>query len=272
MRYGAMNSPINPILPEIDELAALGFDYLELTMDAPQAHHLILREQHTAIGQRLRHHGMGLVCHMPTFVYTADLTPAIRQASLKEVIYSLETAAELGAEKVVLHPSIISGLGFLVKETAVAHALESLETILRRAEQLGQCICFENMFPRLDYMVKPQEFTTLFETYRNLKLTLDIAHAFIGVKTAARILEFIQKFPERLYHIHISDNKGQRDDHLAVGQGFIPFPEIVHALENQGYNGTITLEIFSEDRRELTASRHRIKALFHGDRSGRRII
>jgi len=39
MRYGAMNFPVKPVLNELKEIAARGFDYLELTMDPPQAHY-----------------------------------------------------------------------------------------------------------------------------------------------------------------------------------------------------------------------------------------
>ena len=32
MLYGAMNFPVSPVIQELETLAALGFDYLELTM------------------------------------------------------------------------------------------------------------------------------------------------------------------------------------------------------------------------------------------------
>jgi len=261
MQYGAMNHPVKPLPAEIAEIGELGFDYLELTMDAPQAHYAQVRQQRNTIRQALRRHGLDLVCHLPTFVYTADLTPSIRQASLDEVLRSLETAADLSARKIVLHPSIISGLGSLVKKTAVAHALESLDRILRRAAELGQCICLENMFPRLDYMVEPDEFAPLFAAYEELKFTLDVGHAFIGVHTPARILAFMHRFADRLQHIHISDNHGRRDDHLPVGRGDIPYADLIRALQDRNYDGTMTLEIFTDDRRDLVASREIIEGL-----------
>jgi hypothetical protein len=39
MLYGAMNFPIRPILEELEAISGLGFDYLELAMDPPQAHY-----------------------------------------------------------------------------------------------------------------------------------------------------------------------------------------------------------------------------------------
>ena len=110
MRYGAMNFPIRPVLEEIHAIGSLGFDYLELAMDAPEAHYAGLREQRAAIRQTLDHYGMDLICHLPTFIHTADLTPSIRQASREELLNSLAVARELGARKVVLHPSFVGGL------------------------------------------------------------------------------------------------------------------------------------------------------------------
>jgi sugar phosphate isomerase/epimerase len=43
MLYGAMNFPVRPVLQELESIAELGFDYLELTMDPPQAHHATIR-------------------------------------------------------------------------------------------------------------------------------------------------------------------------------------------------------------------------------------
>ena len=40
----------------------------------------------------------------PTFVWTSDLYESLRKASLQENFEVLEAVAELGIEKVVLHP------------------------------------------------------------------------------------------------------------------------------------------------------------------------
>ena len=37
MKFGAMNLPIKPVVDEINALGKLGFDYIELTLDAPEA-------------------------------------------------------------------------------------------------------------------------------------------------------------------------------------------------------------------------------------------
>ena len=86
MLYGAMNFPIKPILEEIEDIAAWGFDYLELAMDPPNAHFSIIRDKRAQILSALDTHSMRLVCHLPTFVSIADLTESIRKASLNEML------------------------------------------------------------------------------------------------------------------------------------------------------------------------------------------
>jgi sugar phosphate isomerase/epimerase len=118
MLYGAMNSPLAPLLKEVEQIGVLGFDYLELTMDPPYAHHAAIGQQKEALLGTLERFGMALVCHLPTFVSTADLTKSLREASIQETILSLRTASELEPLKVVLHPSVIQGLGAMMKDQA----------------------------------------------------------------------------------------------------------------------------------------------------------
>lgn len=262
MRYGAMNFPVRPLLEELESLAALGFDFLELAMDPPAAHHATIRFQKDDLLAALARHGMRLVCHLPTFVSLADLTDGIRQASLAEVLAALETAAALGAEKIVAHPAAISGMGALVPEVARRHALESLAIIDARAAELGVCLCLENMFPRARFGVEADEFRDILGRFPALKLTLDTGHAHIGCPGGRRIMEFVESFAERIGHIHVSDNLGQEDNHLPIGAGTIPFPKIIASLKRSGYNGTVTFEVFTPDREYLWLSRRKFDQLW----------
>jgi sugar phosphate isomerase/epimerase len=262
MLYGAMNFPIWPVLQELEAFSELGFDYVELTMDPPQAHYKVIRDQTTELLNTLDRLDLGLVCHLPTFISTADLTDSIREASLNEVLESLEVAAILQPLKVVLHPSYITGLSLVVPGQAKQYAMRSLETIVRRAHQLGLCICIENMFPQSHSLVKPEDFVEILERFPSLNLTLDTGHAHIGETGEKRSLEFIKRFPKRIGHLHVNDNFGKEDNHLPVGAGTVDFSKIVTALREIGYNDTVTLEVFSNDRDYLKISREKIAALF----------
>jgi sugar phosphate isomerase/epimerase len=264
MQFGAMNFPITPVLDEIDIVARLGFDYLELAMDPPMAHHSILSASRTSILSALKADGLGLICHLPTFVSTADLTESLRQASVTEMRRSLDVAVDLGAMKVVLHPSRVAGMGAFVMDEVKSHAFAFLEQIATDAQSLDVTICVENMFPRHRLGVEPEDFEEIFTSFPSLQLTLDTGHANIEDPRGRRLNALAVRFGERIGHIHISDNRGKRDDHLAVGQGTVDFPRLVRHLRAIGYNDSITLEIFDQNRRMLVESRQRIVAMFLG--------
>ena len=259
MRFGAMNFPVRAVLEEIDAIGALQMDYLELAMDSPMAHYSLIREQKGAIRRALGRWKMGLVCHLPTFVYLAHLTDSIRQASMQEVLGALETASDLGAEKVVAHPGYIDGLAVHVLDDALNLAMASLEKIWLRSSQLGLMLCIENMFPGVGPFVESEDFEPIFTSFPEMKLALDTGHANIGDEGGRRLLDFIHLFDTRIGHLHVSDNNGRLDEHLPVGHGNIGFKAMARALKRIGYDDTLTLEIFSPNRADLVTSRRKLE-------------
>lgn len=262
MRFGAMNFPVKAVVEEIAAFAALGFDYLELTMDPPLAHHSLLSRERETIAAALKKNRLGLVCHLPTFVLTADLTESLRLASVGEMLASLETAAMLGAEKVVLHPSAVSGLGSLVPELVRPLAFDFLERMVVRAGELEVTLCLENMFPRYGFCVEVADFSLIFSRFPELRMTLDIAHAHIDGGKGRRLRQLLDRCGDRIAHVHVSDNLGKRDDHLEVGKGTIDFQGFARQLRAIGYDDTITLEVFDQDRQALGRSRKCLAHLF----------
>jgi sugar phosphate isomerase/epimerase len=258
MRFGAMNFPVYPLLDEIEAIAAAGMDYVELAMDPPQAHFSLIKAGLCTIRKELERLKLGIVCHLPTFVQTADLTKGIRQASVDETIGALETAADLAAEKVVLHPSFLSGMAVHVIDQAYALAMDSLAQFVLRAQQLDLVLGIENMPPGTSLFVEPDSFYAVFSSFADLHLVLDIGHAFIGDRSGRRIMAFIDAFGDRLIHIHASDNHGTQDEHQCIGYGHINFKPVMQRLSTVGYDSTITLEVFDSDRSTLTRSRQRL--------------
>ncbi|MBW1839370.1 MAG: sugar phosphate isomerase/epimerase, partial [Deltaproteobacteria bacterium] len=68
MKYGAMNLPTKPVAEEIEELGKLGFDYIELTIDAPEATPVIILKDQDRIKEALSAHQLKIIGHLPTFV------------------------------------------------------------------------------------------------------------------------------------------------------------------------------------------------------------
>jgi len=261
MRYGAMNFPIKPLLREIEEIGEMGFDYVELTMDPPEAFPQKILGQKRAILGLLDRYPMGIMTHLPTFVWTSDLYESLRKASLQENFAALEASAELGIEKAVLHPAFITGMGKFVLDRAKGYAMESLEAILKKAVNLNITLCIENMFPQAHFLSQPHEFQAVFDTFPEIRLTLDVGHANLGAGKN-RSSEFIRLHGYRIGHVHANDNFGKEDAHLPIGAGMIDFEKIIKELKQVQYDETITLEVFSKDRDYLKISKEKIKRMW----------
>jgi len=55
------------------------------------------------------------------------------------------------------------------------------------------------------------------------------------------------------------------DDHLPLGAGRIDWDEVVKAIKKTGYDGTFTMEVFSNDRRYVLASVEKFKELWQSN-------
>ncbi|HSU33410.1 MAG TPA: TIM barrel protein [Bryobacteraceae bacterium] len=64
--------------------------------------------------------------------------------------------------------------------------------------------------------------------------------------------------------MHLHDNKGGHADlHLPLGTGTVPLRSAVEALQACRYDGTITLEVFSPDKRYLVFSRDVLRSTWN---------
>jgi len=204
---------------------------------------------------------MGIIGHLPTFVWTSDLYESLRKVSVQETLDALEAGVELGMEKVVLHPGYISGLGKFLLDKAKGYGMESIETILNKATSLGITLCIENMFPQANFLSTPYEFQEVFQSFPEIRLALDIGHANLG-GGKNKSSEFIHQYGYRIGHVHANDNFGKEDNHLPIGAGIIDFGKILRELNEAQYDETLTLEVFSKDREYLKISKEKIKRIW----------
>lgn len=262
MLYGATNNPLRPVINEIKTIAALGFDYLELCLDPPEGLPGNLRAQKEEIRSVLDGQGLTLlVGHLPVGVWLADAYASIREASVGEVRLALETCAELGIKKAVIHPGYLTGLIRLTPHIGKGLAEETMGQVLEAARRLGVTLCLENLFPWAGHMYRPEEFPEILEKFPDLMMTLDLGHANIKAP-ADRARRFVEMAGGRIRHVHAGDNSGRDDEHLPVGAGRADMAGGLAALKELGYDETITIEVFAPDRDYLASSLAKVKAMW----------
>ena len=75
----------------------------------------------------------------------------------------------------------------------------------------------------------------------NLKLTLDIGHLFCQGEVP--IVDYIQRWRDRIVNVHIEDTRAGVHEHLMFGEGQIHFPPVIESLIDIQYQGGLHVEL-----------------------------
>jgi sugar phosphate isomerase/epimerase len=252
MKIGLMNNPRSDLAAEIDFVASNDFDFIDVTPEYPNAYLDVI--DRTAILKLLKQSGLAVVGHTAWYLPFASPINAIREAAIGDVIKCLEFFKEAGARIVTVHPD--SGAGAL--ETPVKTSLNALsfKIISDEAAKHDLSIAVENV-PGVFSSV--EALNSIFDSVPGLGFVLDVGHAFVRRNRFGHLLA---AFKDKLVHIHLSDNRLREDDHIPLGTGRIVWEDVVAAIKKTGYDSTFTLEIFSDDRRYLMASRDKLRELW----------
>ncbi|MEW6329286.1 MAG: sugar phosphate isomerase/epimerase [Candidatus Micrarchaeota archaeon] len=257
MLLGAMNNQKNDILREARAFGELGFEFLELTIEAPEANpEKILKKQKQLLDE-LSRYKMKLLAHAPWFLEITHPYPRVREAMLAEMREVVETTAKLEIEKLTIHTEPQFSI-HAKRETLVSETINSIKTIHKWCVDSGVVLCVENF---TDASFSLEEFKKLFSEVPELKFTLDVGHANLIKSNGAGITDFLRAFKNKLAHLHAHDNNGKEDLHLPIGAGKINWEKIIPEIR-RAYDGTITLEIHSDERAYLGASREKFLKLW----------
>ena len=256
MLIGAMNHPAAPVMDEIAWIAGAGMDFIDLTLEPPEA--ASWRVDPNAIREALGRHKLEVVGHTPFYLPMASAIEELRRASVSELRRCLEVFRIVGARWMNVHPdrhTPMHGREFYIDQNR-----RSFEELRADTRRLGVGLMIENLPGDYNNAAQLGE---LLDPLPDLGLHLDIGHANLQVphNTTEEILE---RYGSRLRHVHLHDNKGGFADlHLPLGTGNIDLAGAVRALKRCGYDGTITLEVFTPDRHYLTYSRDQLRRVWN---------
>jgi len=263
MKICMMSSSFADPVKEIEFAGKHGFQGFELAFEYPKATPEQILKKSKRILDTFSRYNLVRIGHTQSFVNICDPSEPIRRTSLRETVKALETAHSLDIGFLTVHPGFLWPV--MRREKALKKTCKSLKELLKAAGDLNLILGLENLpprfFPPRGYFSKTEEFNVIFSQIASdrLKLVLDVAHASFFESDPP--LKFIGKFYEKLAHIHLSDNLGQRDDHLPLGAGHVDYKTPIRELRRRKYSGTITLEIFSKDRDYLVMSKRKLEEL-----------
>ncbi len=188
----------------------------------------------------LYNHGMEISVHAPFHeLNIAAFYAGIREESIRAIKKSVDLSEQLKSKTLIVHngkftfkitpENNITNNNILTK-TQWNHNIDSLRSINDYANSKDITICLENIG------IDPNSIDRCFEDLleirekvgNSLRFTLDMGHARLvdGAEKGIRLLG------DSIYHIHLTDNHGEHDDHLPLGDGNYDYSTYVNFLRD----------------------------------------
>lgn len=204
------------------------------------------RQEFSQVANRFHQAGLKITLHAPF----QDLLPgALDRVILAASRSRLREAFDLLD---IFQPrSIVCHLGFEsrhyngVEDRWLANSLGTWEPLAARAAQFGTMVTLENV-----YETEPTLIRRLFGQLKagNVRMCLDVGHlqAFGGGNFAL----WLEELGDLVGQLHLHDNHGQEDEHLALGEGVIPLEQVLSYFARRRSAPLITLEPHRENSLE----------------------
>jgi sugar phosphate isomerase/epimerase len=124
----------------------------------------------------------------------------------------------------------------------LANSIATWKSYVSLAERFGFKLLLENV-----YETSPEVHYALFDTIPSdaFGFCLDVGHHHVFGKSPLK--EWVGMLGEKIMEIHLHDNSGEKDGHLAIGKGNVDFTGLFHLLDGKGLRPVITLEPHEEE-------------------------
>ncbi|MFH1732252.1 MAG: sugar phosphate isomerase/epimerase family protein [Planctomycetota bacterium] len=210
----------------------LGFDGVEVgTMTDPAR-----REEHRAASEK---HGVAVSSVMNSAHWEhplSDPDPAVRAKSIEGVAASIETAAALGADTVLIVPAVVNpGVTY---EEAWERSAESIREILPAAEEKNVILAVENVWNK--FLLSPVEFAAYVDSFES-----EYVRAYFD---AGNIVAYgypdhwIRTLGARIVKVHVKGFDAGKHAFVQLLAGTVDWPAVMNALKDVGYDGYLTAE------------------------------
>jgi len=193
--------------------------------------------------------GRDLLVHLPYSQRLASYVPEVNDAIVDYQRRLLKAADELGAEKAVLHATSADRDDTEFREVAADQ--------LRRVADAGREAGVEVVVENVGHQHAGLQLSVLGEIAgeTDTPICFDVGHAYVEGDNKA-IKRFLRSHGDRVSHLHCHDARRRGDTHLPVGAGEVDYGLVESELD--GFDGTVALEVFTDDETLLLDSAERV--------------
>jgi len=182
--------------------------------------------------------------HLPYRLDAGSPHRHVRDGSCRELEAALDVAADVGAEKAVMHAGTMAHADAWDRETIVEANVASIRRVREYGADRGVEVVVENLKgPFVDVHDVPDLLSRTDAT-----MCFDTGHAHVSGMGPAEQGSFLRDHGDRISHVHLNDTRrGDDDEHLPVGLGRLDFGPLADAMRETGWTGTCTHEVFGFD-------------------------
>ncbi|MBM4329266.1 MAG: sugar phosphate isomerase/epimerase [Deltaproteobacteria bacterium] len=255
-----------PVFEAVERIAAVGYDSVELLADVPHLYadsvsdadlekmRAVLNKTGLKVANINANTAVGFYGRTfwePLFEPSlAHPDPDLRQWRIEYSKKCVDIAASLGAPTV----SVTSGrpIAGILPEESMTLLRCSLREVLKYAAEKSVRIGIEYE-PGL-LIERSEELVELISVIDSpwLGANLDLGHSHVLGEDPETV---ISGLGPRIFHVHIEDIKGVKHYHLIPGTGDMDFPKLFALLKRHGYDGFVTVELYTyPDRPEQAAT------------------
>lgn len=169
----------------------------------------------------------------------ATLSRELAAPILERLKHSLDNASIAGADSWILHPGTHTGLSWVYPDLDWKLNRDRIALLTEYASRKNVEVLIENISTNAAVLLHAKDFRRLYTEIGELpRMVLDIGHSHIRGETE----QYLRRFRDRIVHIHVHDNNGRQDQHLAVGSGNVDWEGFAALLKEKHFNGSIIVE------------------------------
>ncbi|WP_226006954.1 sugar phosphate isomerase/epimerase family protein [Natrinema salinisoli] len=246
----------------IEAIADAGYDGGEILLDEPHLYPPDCTEEEIKrVADVLQRHDIAvsngnafMLTAIEDFHHPSYIEPdeAYRQKRIDYTLAALETAADLELPYISIEPGgpIPDGKS---REWATDTFVDSLEQVVPRAEELEVDLLVE---PEPDLLIETGgEFLTLLDRVgsERVRCNFDAGHFYCVGEDPADLVEPLW---EHTSHYHLEDIPADRShEHTQLGDGAMDIDAFLGELENRGYDGFVTVELYPYEETPIETAR-----------------
>jgi sugar phosphate isomerase/epimerase len=186
----------------------------------------------------------------------ASFDPVVQGFVRERHRQNLEFAGALGATHLVIHsPFAFFGSAAHRADTGLTQELErvhaTLQPLVQTAADVGCAFVIETIQD-----LEPAPLLALVRSFDSpfVRLSVDVGHVqLMTARSGVEPKDWLLEGADVLAHLHLQDNNGVFDRHLACGDGIVDWAAVLRGLEGVSTNPRAMIEVSASDLRRAAA-------------------